>query len=99
MDAPAGQRETSSSVNPVTDSVTVNVMVSVWPALITPEPARERLTVGTTPSTFCAACARTAEWVSVALFPNASAIVPEFNANEFAVIAKPSVSVSPATTV
>ena len=77
----------------------VNVMVSVWPDFSDPEPARVMVTVGTTPSTLWADCVATALWVSVALFAAVSLIVPEFNDNESAVIARPSVSVSPETTV
>jgi hypothetical protein len=57
------------------------------------------VTVGTTPSTWWADCVATALWVNVALFAAVSLIVPEFNDNESAVIARPSVSVSPETTV
>jgi hypothetical protein len=80
-------------------SESVNVMVSVWPDFIDPEPARVMVTVGTTPSTLWADCVATALWVNVALFAAVSRIVPEFNDNESAVMARPSVSVSPETTV
>ena len=55
VDAPEGQRTTSLSENPVTDSENAKVMVSVWPAFMTPVAARVMLTDGTTPSTLCAA--------------------------------------------
>jgi hypothetical protein len=77
----------------------VNVMVSVWPDFSDPEPARVMVTVGTTPSTLWADCVTTALWANVALFAAVSLIVPEFNDSESAVIARPSVSVSPETTV
>jgi hypothetical protein len=80
-------------------SESVNVIVSVWPDFKEPEPAREMVTVGTMPSTLWAGCVATALWVSVALFAAVSLIVPEFNDSESAVIARPSVSVSPETTV
>jgi hypothetical protein len=80
-------------------SESVNVTVSVWPDFSDPEPARAMVTVGTTPSTLWADCVATALWVSVALFAAVSLIVPEFNDSESVVIARPSVSVSPETTV
>ena len=80
-------------------SESVNVMVSVWPDFSDPEPARVMVTVGTTPSTLWADCVTTALWANVALFAAVSLIVPEFNDSESAVIARPSVSVSPETTV
>jgi hypothetical protein len=80
-------------------SESVNVMVSVWTDFIDPEPARVMVTVGTTPSTLWADCVVTALWVNVALFAAVSLIVPEFNDSESAVIARPSVSASPETTV
>jgi hypothetical protein len=91
--------EMSPATKSDADSESVNVMVSVWPDFSDPEPARVMVTVGTTPSTLWADCVATALWVSVALFAAVSLIVPEFNDRESAVIARPSVSVSPDTTV
>ena len=81
------------------DSDRVKVIVSVWPVARFADPARVMVTVGTVVSTLCVDCVATSLWVNVALFVEVSRIVPEFNTRESAAIAKPSVSVSPATTV
>jgi hypothetical protein len=57
------------------------------------------VTVGAVVSTRCEALAVIAEWVSVALLFAASLIVPLLSSSVFAVIANPSASVSPASTV
>jgi hypothetical protein len=97
IEPPATVMSPTAKFEDASDSV--NVTVSVWPDFKVPEPAREMVTVGTTPSTLWADCVTTALWANVALFAAVSLIVPEFNDSESVVIARPSVSVSPETTV
>jgi hypothetical protein len=97
MVPPENVMSPTAKLDDVSDSV--NVTVSVWPDFKEPELAREMVTVGTTPSTLWADCVATALWANVALLAAVSLIVPEFNDSESAVIARPSVSVSPETTV
>jgi hypothetical protein len=57
-----GQRSTSAREKSLTDSENVNVIVSVWPARIVPDPERAiDETVGAVVSTFCVDCVKTAE--------------------------------------
>ncbi len=97
MEPPATVISPTTKLDEASDNV--NVRVSVWPDLSDPDPARVMVTVGVTPSTLWVDCVAIALWASVALFAAVSLIVPEFNDNESAVIARPSVSVSPETTV